>query len=97
MIRDPRGVPIFKEVGLTVELGRLQYNGNTVKVYLPQRVRDALRLDPQVDNALIIVYDNENGTLILIHNNKLLDVLKPLIYTARKNLSKVQKASIKSL
>ena len=84
MYRDLRGLPIFKEAGLTVELGRIQYTGNTAKVYLPYKVREALKLDPQKDNALILVYDDAEGTLILIRNERLLDALKPQILEARK-------------
>ena len=89
MYIDIRGVPIFKEIGLTVELGRIQYTGNTAKVYLPQKVREALRLDPQRDNALVLLYDEKMGILVAIHNNRLLDSLKPQILEARKAYQKV--------
>ncbi len=89
MKRDCRGQPIYEEVGLTVELGRIQYTGNTARVYVPAIVREALRLDPQKDNALVMIYDEEKGILILIRNDLLCDRLKPEILEARRKYKKI--------
>ena len=89
MYRDLRGLALFEEVGPTVELGRIQYSGNTAKVYLPAIMREALRLDPQKDNALVMIYDDESGILILIPNKLLCDRLKPEILEARRKYKKI--------
>jgi hypothetical protein len=96
MHRDLRGLPIFEEAGLTVELGRIQYTGNTAKVYLPYKVREALKLDPEKDNALILIYDETKGTLILIHNGLLLNTLKPQILEARKTYQNIMNSTAKT-
>jgi hypothetical protein len=92
MKRDCRGQPIFDEADIAVELGRLQYAGNTAKVYLPQKVREALRLDPQKDNALVMIYDDESGILILVPNKLLCDRLRPEILEARRKKKVIEGA-----
>jgi hypothetical protein len=89
ILRDIRGLPIIKEEHVTVELGRLQYNGNTVKMYIPKKLKDALKLDPQKDNAVILLYDEPNDILLLIRNEKLRDQLKPQILAARNSFNKL--------
>ena len=84
MFRDHRGLAAFKEVGLTFEIGRIQYSGNTARLYLPFQIREALKLDPQKDNALLLLYDDKNGILLVIHNNKLVEQFRPLILEARR-------------
>jgi hypothetical protein len=83
-MKDLRGLTLFKEVGITVELLRLEYRGNVAKAYLPRIVRDALRLDPERDKTLILVYDNDTEALLLVRDAALSAMLKPRILEARK-------------
>ena len=90
-MRDVRGVLITNDPNITVELGRIQYNGNTAKVYLPKKVRDALKLDPQKDNAMILLYDHKNGTVQMILNQTLRNSLRPQILASRKLYSRIKR------
>lgn len=97
MIRDLRGIPIFKDVFMTVELLRLEYRGNIAKAYIPYNAREALRLDPQKDKALILVHDNKTGGNLLIKDTELTRIIKPLILSGRKVTQKFQVKVRKSL
>lgn len=93
MLRDIQGLPLFKEIGLTVELLRLEYRGNIAKAYLPHIVKEALKLDPQKDNALIMIHDEETGVYVLIKDNDLAAKMKPLILQARQANEKLRQKS----
>lgn len=89
MLRDQRGLALFKEIGLTVELLRIEYRGNIAKLYIPQIVREALKLDPSKDISLILFHDNESGLNLLVKDTDLSKLIKPLILDARQIKQKV--------
>lgn len=92
MIRDIRGLPIFREVGLTVELLKLEYRGNIAKAYIPQFAREALKLDPHNDSSLILVHDDKTGITLLIKDTDLVKIVKPIILDARQIKQKIDTA-----
>jgi len=91
-MRDIRGLPVFKNTKITLELLRLEYRGNIAKAYLPYLVKQALKLDPEKDKALVMLHDEETGISIIIKDTELLEKAKPMVLNSRRLIQEVKKS-----
>ncbi len=80
LIHAPLGDPI-------VELGRITYKSSSVSLYLPKRICDALQLDKDANNSLIII-TMDNDCMLLVKDTELATALKPRILEMRKKAFK---------
>ena len=84
LVKDVRGVVHFpEEKGPVIEIGRIKYKGGSAHVYLPQRIRNALKLDREKDSALVIVSVDGNS-MFLVKDYVVAAQLKPKILRLRK-------------
>jgi hypothetical protein len=60
------------------------------KLYIPQAIREALKLDPERDKSLILVHDHETGLNLLVKDSDLVETLKPLILDSRQISQKLK-------
>ena len=72
-----------------VELGRITYKSSSVSLYLPKRVCDALYLDKDANNSLVI-FTMDNG-MFLVKDTALAAALKPKILEMRKKVLQAKK------
>ena len=69
-----------------VELGRITYKSSGISIYLPKSIVNALNLNSEEDNALIIFSVNDYG-FFLMKDQALAKSLKPQILDLRKRLA----------
>ncbi len=85
-MKDIHGIRHFKDKpNPVVELGRINYKGNSAHLYLPKRICEKLRLDWEKDYALIIVAHTENS-LFLVKDKEVTKMISPKILAIRKRM-----------
>ncbi len=68
-----------------VELGRITYKSSGISLYLPKSIVNALHLNSEEDNSLVI-FSIENYGFFLIKDTALAKAIKPHILDLRKRM-----------